>query len=291
MRDVAQFTRFLRRYRSVWFLVIGILFVIAASVLVSIAYWDSLNVVESISATIRNLALVVSVVIALPLAIWRSMVAEQQAKTAYRGLLNERYQKGSEMMGSNILSVRLGGIYALRRLAEEHPEEYYVNIIRLFCAFVRHPIHMDNSQFERRESPINLLKPRPDIHAILETMFHTDKQRIELENEDEFRLDFQGADFHKLDWMFFSTINLRGADLSHADLSGSNFTGYAFMYDEEVDLSGVSLFQANLSGTNLCGVTGLTQSMLDFANADLENPPYLRDMFDPKTKKPLIWNR
>ena len=54
----------------------------------------------------------------IPIAIWRSTVAEQQAITAQSGLFNERYQKGAEMLGSKVLSVRLGGIYALRTLID-----------------------------------------------------------------------------------------------------------------------------------------------------------------------------
>ena len=43
------------------------------------------------------------------------------------------------MLGSEVLSVRLGGIYALQRLAEEWPDQYHIQIMRLFCAFVRLP--------------------------------------------------------------------------------------------------------------------------------------------------------
>ena len=102
---------------------------------------------ESHATTIRNLGFVIGGAIALMFAIWRGIVAQnqseashRQAETAQRGLLNERYQTGAEMLGNSVLSVRIGGIYALRRLAEEHPEEYRVQISHLFCAFVRHPI-------------------------------------------------------------------------------------------------------------------------------------------------------
>ena len=119
--------------------------------------WDWLrntqNGFETPSTTIRNLGLVLAAPFALWFAYWRARVADRQAKaaqeqvatsqrqaeTAQRGLLNERYQKGAEMLGSEVLSVRLGGIYALERLAREHPEEYHVQIIRLLCTFVRHP--------------------------------------------------------------------------------------------------------------------------------------------------------
>ena len=67
-------------------------------------------------------------IIGFPIAIWRSIVASRQAaatqkqsETAQHSLLNERYQKGAEMLGSDLLSVRMGGIYALQRLADDHP--------------------------------------------------------------------------------------------------------------------------------------------------------------------------
>ena len=60
--------------------------------------------------------------IALPLAVWRGVVADRQSTAAQEGLRNERYQKGAEMLGSEILSVRMAGIYALRHLAEEISE-------------------------------------------------------------------------------------------------------------------------------------------------------------------------
>ena len=267
--------------------------------LASVAFWDSLNANESSSATIRNLALVVSVVVALPLAIWRSMVAARQAETAYRGLLNERYQKGSEMLGSKLLSVRLGGIYALRSLAEEHPEEYHVQIMRVFCVFVRHPIDTNDPQSKEtftviagredgEDNQFRVESRRPDNHAIMEAIFQTDNHRIELEIGTKFPLDFRGASLNKLVWDDFTTINLRGADLSHTDLSGIGFAFHEFMYDRKVDFSGVSLYGANLSGTNLCGVSGLTQSDLDSAFSDPERPPYLRGLIDARTNEELM---
>ena len=98
------------------------------------------NGYESASTTIRNLGLLVAAPFALWFAYWRARVADRQAnaaqeqvktsqqqvetsqrqaETAEKGLLNERYQRGAEMLGSEVLSVRLGGIYALARLAQE----------------------------------------------------------------------------------------------------------------------------------------------------------------------------
>ena len=111
---------------------------------------------EPNSTTIRNAGIVIAGFFALGFALWRGLVAERQAaaaqrqaetaerqaetalrqtetaqrqvetaqrqaETAQQGLLNERYQRGAEMLGHEVLAVRLGGIYALQRLARGTP--------------------------------------------------------------------------------------------------------------------------------------------------------------------------
>ena len=90
--------------------------------------WKWLSEGESNSDTIRNVGLVIAGAIALPLALWRSLVAQRQAEAAQRQaftaqfrLAEDRFQKGAEMLGSDVLSVRVGGIYALRGLADDMP--------------------------------------------------------------------------------------------------------------------------------------------------------------------------
>ena len=97
---------------------------------------------ETNSTTLRNIGFVIAGMIAL--SAWRSWVghsgersaaqATALTETAQQGLLNDRYQQGAEMLGNDVLSVRLGGIYALQRLAEEHPEQYSrANHATLLC--------------------------------------------------------------------------------------------------------------------------------------------------------------
>ena len=88
-----------------------------------------LNSLESWSTIIRNFALLIAAGIALWFAKQRIVVADRQSETAQQGLLNERYQKGAEMLGSEVLPVRLGGIYALSRLAEDDPEKYHIKVM------------------------------------------------------------------------------------------------------------------------------------------------------------------
>lgn len=125
---------------------------IAAGILISgavLVYWHWEWLVtgtlgrEAGSTTVRNLGLIAGGLIAIWVAIWRGVVADRQARaswdqteTSRRSLLNERYQKGAEMLGSTVLYVRLGGIYALDSLAREYPEIYHLQVIKLFAAFV-----------------------------------------------------------------------------------------------------------------------------------------------------------
>ena len=158
------------------------------------AFWDAfrdwLIASESGSTTIRNLGLVAAGLIALPLALWRGHVAEQQANAAQQGLRNERYQKGAEMLGSDVLSVRLGGIYGLQRLAREHPEEYHVAVMQLFCAFVRNPTN--DEAYVKELGRVTGKKDDPwireDVQAVMTAIGKRDSNRIELESNSEYTL-------------------------------------------------------------------------------------------------------
>ena len=173
-------------------------------------FWDKIGGdAESFSTTLRNVALVIGGVAAILLAVWRSRVSERQAaiaqhqaETAQRqaeiaqhGLLSERYQRGTEMLGREILSVRLGGIYALQQLAEDYPEQYHLRVMRLFCDFVRLPTR--DQSFESGQAvikPDTLLGIRHDVEAVMQMIGSRPKSLITLERKADFRLDLRGAD-------------------------------------------------------------------------------------------------
>ena len=151
-----------------------IVFTLAIGVTLSWVYWEDLRgSQDSLSTTIRNVALVMGGVIAILLAMWRSKVAERQATTSQQGLLNERYQKGAEMLGSAALSVRLGGIYALQRRAEEQPEKYHVLVMSLLYAFARVPTSDggDKIRFQTQDGQEEETTPaRPDVQEAMQTI-------------------------------------------------------------------------------------------------------------------------
>ena len=301
--------------------------VVMIEVLLVILLWDWLSGDESGSATIRNIGLVLAGSLAIPLAIWRAVVADRQASStqhqtaiAQQGLLNERYQKAAEMLGSEVLSVRMGGIYALQRLAEEHPTQYHVQVIRLLCAFVRNPTKDTGIEFhtegdeEQDEQTL-----RADVQDIMQAIGSRNLACISLERGEEFKLYLRGADMGhlqvraaRLSGAWLTKANLSGAVLPHADLSSArlrqaNLSAAQFRHADlsdakfwGADLSRAILYDANLSGADLCGVDanspvykepvhGLTQAQLDEARADSDNPPKLDGVLDAKTGKQLIW--
>ena len=232
------------------------------------------------------------------------------------------------MLGNRALSVRLGGIYALQRLAEEHPEQYHIQIMRIFCAFARHPTQgkiPESKQSTGDSGPLmseaeaqvkhllDRLRPIPwslmreDVKETIEAILLRRRSNIALERAAYYRLDLQGANLASMMGPAdLSEASLPGANLASAYLLNVNLSGAKLFF---VDLSnallvkanlsgahfsGANLSDARLSGTNLSGtdfqgVENLTQKQLDEARADPKNPPKLGGLFDAETGMPLVW--
>ena len=261
------FVRHVFAFAKKWFLWPAAVIVILTCVWGLSEYWNNLpiiwdwlrtagdGVVESNGATIRNIGLVIAGVIALPLAIWRSMVAQEQVKVAQQSLLNERYQQGAEMLGSDVLSVRLGGIYALRRLAEEHPEQYHIQAMRLLCAFVRNPTK------DEMEQPGEDPQPRDDVQIALDAICACHEVNTARDSVNQFWLDFRDGDLRGARLrsvnlsVKLSLIGQTFAELINSHQSGADFNG-AQLHSAELDfavLSGANFQNANLTGTHLDG--------------------------------------
>ena len=128
-------------------LVVGIVLfavIVAVIVVVIVSIWPWLGMPESEQLSsngdkLRNMALTLAAAIGLPLAIWRNIIANSQAKTAEQEHRDGRFEKGADMLGSALLATRMGGIAALNRLAETHPEDYQKQVEETLDAFARSP--------------------------------------------------------------------------------------------------------------------------------------------------------
>lgn len=254
--------------KSAWFWIIAwvVLVVIATSV-ISFMFWDWLNTTESGSSTVRNIILAAAAVIALPLAIWRSIVAERQADTAQQSLLNERYQKSAEMLGHiDKQSVRIGGIYALDRLATEWPNDYHIQVMKLFSAFV---VDQTEEKCEQQEAESGLTQ---DVQEVMRVIAGRGKERTAIEHQEGLTLNFShcslvGFTFSKAN---FSNIDFTKANLSHVKLWQGQFSGSVLRGANltKADLSGADLQHTDMRRVNLSGAD-LTRANLRNANLGL----------------------
>ncbi len=294
----------------VWIPTFAVLLVVSAVVISFVSwdwpekFWGWLTNDESGSTTIRNLGLVLAGLIALPLAIWRSIVADRQASaaqrqattaqkqadTAQQSLLNERYQRGAEMLGNEVLSVRIGGIYALKHLASEDPEQYHIQIMELLCTFVRHPTRDDDFLEQAEDAEKFLL--REDVQAAMRVIGRRGDRHRSLAGKEGYHIDLHGAD-------------LRGGSLRGLNLSSPNVDMVKSMSFHQAssnpalrtDLSGARLHGADLFLTDISGIdfsrdgkspaTGLTASQIIGAHWDDVNPPTVKGLVDIVTGKPL----
>ena len=246
--------------------------------------------VETHGATLRNIGLLVAGIIALPLALWRSFVAQSQAKSAegqlnvmHQSLRQERYQRGVEMLGNEWLSTRMGGIYALLGLAEDYPEEFHLQVMKPLCAFVRNPYGIDKpmdrdmSEWEslhmqfwesRQSTPF-----REDIQTIIYAIGNRSAAARYLEKEQDYRLDLTSADFTFAD---LSDVDLSGTDLTSALFIGArcNHTNFSGAVLRHANFFAARCTEANMSDTILerARLDRSTMTSTDFSNSVFEGP-------------------
>jgi hypothetical protein len=187
--------------------------------------------------------------------------AQAQLRVAQEGQITERFTKVIEQLGEEDdndeprLEIRIGGIYALERIAkhyQEHSPEDYGPIMEILTAYIR-----ENAKWAPEQASGPTLKAhevaafqapnwnwaasgvRGDIQAALNVLGRRQEKRmpLDLRRSDLAGADLAGADLSGAD---FARANLSGAMLIKADLSEARF--------EAADLSGAFLSGANLSG-------------------------------------------
>ena len=152
------------------------------------------------------------------------------------GQVTDRYTKAIEQLGSDKLDVRIGGIYALERIARDSARDH-PTVMEVLTAFIReHSNEPWSPPVSGGGEPERLT--RPDVQAALTVVRRRDQTR-----------DIQA-------------INLVDADLTYADLTDANLAGANLTH---ADLTGAILAGANLTGANLATVT-LTGATLTGAN-------------------------
>jgi len=176
---------------------------------------------------------------------------------AQEGQLTDRYTKAIEQLGDDkTTAVRLGGLYALERLAvdflREHP-----TVVEVISAFVRDRVlgsEPDGSEPSRQNQHEVSVLSRPsrlptDIQAAL-TILGRLPQRTGIGRGNLSRANLPGADLTGANFTGAKLIgaNLFRADLLWADLSKADLTRADLLV---ADFTATNLARANLTEANL----------------------------------------
>ena len=210
----------------------------------------------------------------------RCLVAQDNLRVTEEGKLTERFSKAVELLGSKELGIRLGGIYALERIARDSQKDHWT-VMEVLTAFVREQSRAEYEKTEPRttndqesEDPNSdkpKIRPREDIQAALTVIGRrkwveqeTLGQAIDLSNA-----FLKGASLSKAN---LSKASLYNADLSEATLDdaklyGANLNSAKFY---GAKLYGANLTVANIRGANLSGAN-LSKAILHGANLSRAN--------------------
>ena len=153
---------------------------------------------------------------------------------AEQGQVTDRYTKAIEQLGSGKLDVRIGGIYALERIARDSADDH-PTVVEVLAAFIREHSHEQWPPPDHPASREQEPSVRPDVQAAITVIRRRDPSR-----------DIQPIDLKRarLTCANLAGTNLIAACLTGADLTGADLTGVRL---NDADLSG----QANLTGAHL----------------------------------------
>ena len=217
-----------------------------------------------------------------------------------RGQLTERFTKAIDQLGSDRPAIQLGGIYALKAIADD-ARSFHYPVVEILTAYVREKArwgddHEAKSSHRRRRAPADPVD-----------LTDTDLRGAELEFADLsgagfYRSHLDGAAFEesKLDRANFRRAGLRDAQFIRCNFGGSAFEGADLRKTEFVlcDLSKGDFTEANLEetdftdstlqGADLRGAVGVTALQLGLASSRAPPLPWGRGPPPPSRAGPPV---
>lgn len=200
---------------------------------------DRLNAVNAVRTTLLQ-AVGGAVVLFGAYATWRQVRVSQDGLHATReGQVTDRFSRAVDQLGSDKLDVRIGGLYALWRIAD-HSVRDREAVISIMAAYLRTHLPWPPQEPSAPAADVSINAVRP-----LET--RAADAQVALTG-----LGVLVEDRHP-DWLNVSLTDLRRADCDGLWLTGVNLDGAcleaASMY--QVNLSGASMIATNLRHVEL----------------------------------------
>jgi hypothetical protein len=224
-------------------------------------------------------------------------MATRTYRLTQQGHITDRYTKAIEQLGSDKLDIRLGGIYALERIAIDSKRDH-PTVVEVLGAFVR-----ERSQPSENGPAASTTDLRAAVTVLgrlphLVGVSRGNLAGARLAGADLEWADLEGADLREADLREanLTDANLRRANLAGADLAGADLAGTNLERVQlgRANLEGAHLFGAKLEGAYLHGANLREASMMGI---DLTNVRGLRRhqleeaIVSPSTRMPAGWRQ
>ncbi|WP_234433604.1 pentapeptide repeat-containing protein [Streptomyces rimosus] len=228
------------------------------------------NVNDALKATATVLATIGAVLAGL-YAYRKQLLAESDAHRADASQLAERYATAAEQLGHEQAAVRLAGVYALARLADDWEEQRQV-CINVLCAYLRMPYAPDPTgsghrigDREVRQTILSVIRDhlREPSAATAWCTYDLDFTDATFDGGDLSRIHFRGN--ARFNGSVFSEgkVNFTGASFSsgNVDFTGAQFSGGTLDFGHAIFCENIHLnfTTASLSAGDL-SFTGTTFS-------------------------------
>jgi hypothetical protein len=230
-----------------------------------------------------------------------------QLKATEDGQITTRYTEAVKQLGDKENDdIRIGGIYALQRIAGDSDGDL-PTVVALLSAFVRRSVPVKEVADGDRPEGTSLSAQAPDVEIALAVLAALGGAHL-------FAANLGGANLVGAD---LSRANLTGANLKDADLSGANLSAASLhranLSDarliaaslhradlSDANLGGANLFAANVGGADLFGasligadLTGADLRGADLRDADLSDADFratVADLSGSRGTPKLLWD-
>ena len=262
-----------RHWRPSWFMITAIVIIAAVLAWLLLTIWPAISQITEVEGRVSNqialgktvaeFILGVAAVVAIWLTSRRVTAAERTVEVAQEGQITERFTRAIDQLGSDKVPIRLGGIYALERIARDSDKDHWQVMQVLMACVPRKPALDTQMGEDLPKQPIpSEVQPLLEVLGRLNTKHDDPWTRLNLRKADLRGTDLRATNLARatlveadLQRTFLESANLQEANLALADVRGA-WLSKSDLRDAKLspaDLRGTDLTNADLRGANLNG--------------------------------------
>jgi len=173
----------------------------------------------------------------LILAAQRTKTAQRTAENAEQGQITDRFSKAVELLSSENVTTRVGGIYALKRIAEDSASRDHEPAMNTIASFIQsaspyqQTIEHNNDIANRIANGIDTIDWKairaPDVFAALETLSRRTEKQVKYECQADYAVEIGECNLSYFDLtkIKVTKVSIEGCNLKGSILDGAEFNG------------------------------------------------------------------